>query len=66
MRAVVVSLFLALPAAAEAPLGLDGPAFRLPFETLLQRDDPPALIALHMAAQSGNTAALLSLPAALD
>lgn len=43
--------------------GLDDPAFRAPFDRALQDDDPTALTDLHAAAEAGNTAALLALPA---
>lgn len=66
-RAVLAALaFLAAPARAEAPAGLDDPAFTQPFQRLLAANDTTALDALHQAAEAGNVAALLALPAALD
>jgi hypothetical protein len=62
MRAILLALLLAAPVQAEIP-GLDDPAFRAPFDRALQGDDPTALLDLHAAAESGNTAALLALPA---
>jgi hypothetical protein len=59
-------VLLATPALADAPAGLADPAFTQPFQRLLQADDIAALDALHQAAEAGNTAALLALPAALD
>lgn len=66
MRAFLLTLLFAAPALAEQVAGIDDPAFRQPFEMALQADDPLAVIDLHKAASSGNTAALLALPAALD
>jgi hypothetical protein len=66
MRAVVLALFFATPALADPIPGLDDPAFRAPFERALQGDDPTALLDLHAAAEAGNTAALLALPAVSD
>jgi hypothetical protein len=62
------ALFLCagLPARADLPADLADPAFTQPFQRLLQADDIAALDALHQAAEAGNTAALLALPAALD
>lgn len=66
-RAVLASLLLlAAPARAEAPAGLDDPAFTQPFQRLLTANDTGALDALHQAAEAGNAAARLALPAALD
>lgn len=66
MRPFLLMLLCAAPALAEPVAGIDEPAFRQPFERALQTDDPLALIELHKLASSGNTAALLALPAALD
>lgn len=62
MRAVLLALCLATAAQADVP-GADDPAFRTPFDRALQSDDPIALLDLHAAAEAGNTAALLALPA---
>jgi hypothetical protein len=62
MRAVLLTVFLAVPALAEPPAGFDDPAFRAPFDRALQGDDPTALTDLHAAAEAGNTAAILALP----
>jgi hypothetical protein len=66
MRALLLALFLTSPALADQIPGADDPAFRAPFERALQGDDPTALTDLHAAAQAGNTAALLALPAVSD
>ena len=71
MRAVLLALFLATPGLtspglAEPVPGTDDPAFRAPFDRALQGDDPTALLELHAAAEAGNVAALLALPAASD
>lgn len=66
MRAFLLALFLATPTHADPIPGADDPAFRAPFERALQGDDPTALTDLHAAAEAGNTAALLALPAASD
>ena len=66
MRAILLALVLATPAWAGPPAGIDDPAFRAPFDRALQVDDPTALLELHAAAESGNTAALLALPAVGD
>lgn len=66
MRAFLLTLLCAAPALAEQVAGIDDPAFRQPFESALQSNDPLAVIDLHKAASAGNTAALLALPAALD
>lgn len=63
MRALVLALLLATPLLADPPPGADDPAFRAPFDRALQADDPTALLDLHAAAEAGNTAALLALPA---
>jgi hypothetical protein len=68
MRAILLALFLATPTLptpilADPISGLDDPAFRAPFDRALQGDDPTALTDLHAAAEAGNTAALLALPA---
>lgn len=66
MRAILLTLLIAMPAMAETIVpGSGSPAFRHSFETALVSDDPLALIDLHKAASAGNTAALLALPAAL-
>lgn len=62
MRSIMLAVLLASPALAEGVPGLDDPAFQAPFQRALQGDDPTALIDLHAAAESGNTAALLALP----
>lgn len=51
---------------AQTIAGADDPAFRLPFERLLQGDDPTALQEIHTAAENGNHAALRALPAVLN
>lgn len=66
MRAILVALFLTSPALADPIPGSDDPAFRAPFDRALQGDDPTALIDLHAAAEAGNTAAVLALPAVSD
>lgn len=71
MRAVLLALFLATsglasPGLSEPVPGTDDPAFRAPFDRALQGDDPTALLELHAAAEAGNVAALLALPAASD
>lgn len=66
MRAFLLALLLATPSLAEPIPGADDPAFRAPFDRALQADDPTALTDLHAAAEAGNTAALLALPAASD
>ncbi len=66
MRAILLALVLATPANADPIPGADDPAFRAPFERALQGDDPTALTDLHAAAEAGNTAALLALPAVND
>ena len=66
MRAVVLALLFSTPTLAEPIPGLDDPTFRAPFERALQGDDPTALLDLHAAAEAGNTAALLALPAVGD
>ncbi|MDZ7906259.1 MAG: hypothetical protein U5N55_11175 [Cypionkella sp.] len=50
---------------AEAIQGSDDPNFRAPFERLLQGDDPTAVAEIYAAAENGNHAALLALPAVL-
>lgn len=59
-------LFPLSPARAEPPPGLADPAFTEPFARVLAGNDPTALSDLHAAAEAGNTAALLALPAVLD
>jgi hypothetical protein len=66
MRTLLLALFLTTPALAEPIPGADDPAFRLPFERALQTDDPTALAELHAAAEAGNTAAIVALPAVSD
>jgi hypothetical protein len=66
MRAVLLAFLLATPTLAEPIPGADAPAFRAPFDRALQGDDPTALAELHAAAEAGNTAAILALPAASD
>ncbi|WP_137110455.1 hypothetical protein [Rhodobacter sp. SY28-1] len=66
MRAFLLALVLASPTLAEPVPGADAPAFRAPFDRALQGDDPTALLDLHAAAEAGNTAALLALPAVSD
>ncbi|MBP9184638.1 MAG: hypothetical protein KBF78_15990 [Fuscovulum sp.] len=66
MRAILLALLLASPALAEPPPGASDPAFSAPFQRALQGDDPSALTDLHAAAEAGNTAALLALPAVTD
>jgi hypothetical protein len=63
MRIFLLALLLAAPAIADPISGADDPAFRAPFDRALQTDDPTALLDLHAAAEAGNTAALLALPA---
>jgi hypothetical protein len=65
MRAILLAILLATAAQAEIP-GAADPSFRAPFDRALQTDDPTALLDLHAAAQAGNTAALLALPAVSD
>jgi len=66
MRAFLLALLLASPTLAEPVPGADAPAFRDPFDRALQGDDPTALQEIHAAAEAGNTAALLALPAVSD
>lgn len=66
MRIFLLALLLAAPAIADPISGADDPAFRAPFDRALQTDDPTALLDLHAAAEAGNTAALLALPAVSD
>lgn len=66
MRSFLLALCLCSPALADPIAGLDDPAFRAPFDRALQGDDPTALTDLHAAAEAGNTAALLALPAVSD
>lgn len=66
MRALLLALLLTAPALADPIPGADNPAFREPFTRALQGDDPTALTDLHAAAEAGNTAALLALPAVSD
>ena len=66
MRVALLTLLLATPALADPIPGADDPAFRAPFERALQGDDPTALTDLHAAAEAGNTAAVLALPAVSD
>lgn len=66
MRALLLALILATPTLADPIPGADDPAFRAPFDRALQGDDPTALLDLHAAAEAGNTAAILALPAVND
>lgn len=66
IRAVLLAFLLATPVQADPIPGIDDPAFRLPFDRALQGDDPTALLDLHAAAEAGNSAALLALPAVND
>ncbi len=62
MRAALLAVLLVTPAFADKVPGLDEPAFRVPFDRALQGDDPTALKELYVAAEAGNTAAILALP----
>ncbi|MCX7289245.1 MAG: hypothetical protein NTW20_17330 [Rhodobacterales bacterium] len=62
MRAFLLAILLSTPALADPIPGADDQAFRVPFDQALQSDDPASLVALHAAAEAGNTAALLALP----
>jgi hypothetical protein len=66
MRALLLTVILVTPCLADPIPGLDDPAFQAPFQRALETDDPTALIDLHAAAEAGNTAALLALPAVSD
>lgn len=64
MRWLLLALILALPARAQSLPGLDDPAFRAAWDSLLTHDDPQDLRALHDLAAEGNQAALVALPLA--
>jgi hypothetical protein len=57
---------LAAPVQAELLPGADDPAFQSALTTLLESDNPTAVAALRDLAEAGNTAALVTLPLALQ
>lgn len=63
---LALCLALATPAAAQMLDGAGDPAFRDALTTLLAKDDPAAVAALRDLAEAGNTAALVTLPLALQ
>lgn len=65
-RFLAALAILAAPAQAEMLSGADDPAFQAALTTLLARDDPAAVAALRDLAEAGNTAALVTLPLALQ
>lgn len=65
-RFLATLALVAAPAQAEMLDGADDPAFRTALTTLLAKDDPAAVAALRDLAEAGNTAALVTLPFALQ
>lgn len=65
-RFLAALAILAAPAQAEMLPGSDDPAFQSALTTLLARDNPAAVAALRDLAEAGNTAALVTLPLALQ
>lgn len=66
IRFLAALAILAAPVQAELLPGADDPAFRAALTTLLAKDDPTAVAALRDLAEAGNTAALVTLPLALQ
>jgi hypothetical protein len=66
IRCLAALAFLAAPANAEMLPGADDPSFQAALTTLLAKDDPTAVAALRDLAEAGNTAALVTLPLALQ
>lgn len=65
-RFLAALAILAAPVQAEMVKGADDPAFRAALTTLLAKDDPDAVAVLRDLAEAGNTAALVTLPLALQ
>lgn len=65
-RILAALALLAAPARAEMLPGAEDPDFRAALTTLLAKDDPAAVAALRDLAEAGNTAALVTLPFALQ
>lgn len=66
MRAFLLALLLATPVQSEMLPGADDPAFRASLTSLLAQDDRAAVATLRDLAEAGNTAALVTLPFALQ
>lgn len=66
IRFLAALTVLAAPVQAEMLPGADDPAFQTALTTLLAKDDPTAVAALRDLAEAGNTAALVTLPLALQ
>lgn len=65
-RCLAALAILAVPAQAEMLPGVDDPAFQAALTTLLAQDAPAAVAAMRDLAEAGNTAALVTLPLALQ
>jgi hypothetical protein len=65
-RFLATLALIAVPAQAEMLSGADDPAFLAALTTLLAQDDPTAVAAMRDLAEAGNTAALVTLPLALQ
>lgn len=65
-RFLAALAIFAAPAQAEMLAGAEDPAFQAALTTLLAKDDPAAVAALRDLAEAGNTAALVTLPLALQ
>lgn len=65
-RFLAALAIFAAPAQAEMLPGADEPTFQAALTTLLAKDDPAAVAALRDLAETGNTAALVTLPLALQ
>lgn len=66
IRFLAALTLLAAPVQAEMLPGADDPDFQAALTTLLAKDDPAAVAALRDLAEAGNTAALVTLPLALQ
>jgi hypothetical protein len=66
IRFLAVLAILGAPARAEMLPGADDPGFQSALTTLLAKDDATAVAALRDLAEAGNTAALVTLPFALQ
>lgn len=66
IAAATILLALALPLNAQMLDGADDSAFKAALTALLASDDPAAVTALRDLAEAGNTAALVTLPLALQ